>query len=180
MFALCRRGGISRGFRVVLPLAAERHRLNKQCQCQLLLLFCVHSLQLMPSSAHERIDRLARHLSASGAGATTRSVVSSPMAAQLTSHTRPPITSHALDTATGKPARGLPLKLEQLRGAVAGSWLALGATTTDEDGRAPGLLVPGTVSAVLRCRSEWSCPVCLRLTCTSSRQQLLLLITVLL
>lgn len=54
---------------------------------------------------------------------------------------------------------------------MAGSWLALGATTTDEDGRAPGLLVPGTVSAVLRCRSEWSCSVCLRLTCT--RQQLL-------
>lgn len=96
----------------------------------------------MPSSAHERIDRLTRHLSASGAGATTRS----PMAAQLASHARPPITSHALDTATGKPARGLPLKLEQLGGALGRGWLVLGATITDDDGRAPGLLVPGTVS----------------------------------
>ncbi|CAM9758559.1 unnamed protein product, partial [Laminaria digitata] len=63
-----------------------------------------------------------------------------------------PITSHALDTATGKPARGLPLKLEQLGGAVGEGWLALGATATDEDGRAPGLLVPGTVSVVLHCQ----------------------------
>ena len=105
-------------------------------------------VELMPSAAHERIDRLTHHLSASGARANIPTEVPSPMAAQVASQTRPPITSHALDTATGKPARGLPLKLEQLGGAVGGGWLALGATTTDEDGRAPGLLVPGTVSAV--------------------------------
>lgn len=65
---------------------------------------------------------------------------------------RQPITSHALDTATGKPARRLPLKLERLEGATGGGWLMLGVATTDEDGRAPGLVGHGTVSAALHCQ----------------------------
>lgn len=67
----------------------------------------------------------------------------------MSEHTaRPPITAHALDTAIGKPARGLPLKLEQRSGGSRGGrfWLLLGSCETDEDGRAPNLLASGYVS----------------------------------
>eukprot|EP00903_Cladosiphon_okamuranus_P015897 g14682.t1 len=58
---------------------------------------------------------------------------------------RPPITAHALDTAIGKPASGLPLKLEQRSGGSRGGryWLLLGSCETNEDGRAPNLLASG-------------------------------------
>lgn len=95
----------------------------------------------MPNTAHERIDRISRHLSAT---AVSRSPGAAAGARAAMSNTRPPITSHALDTATGKPAEGLPLKLE-LRGE-GGSWLLVGSTAANSDGRAPGLLPPGSVS----------------------------------
>lgn len=60
---------------------------------------------------------------------------------------RPPVTSHALDTAIGKPAQGLPLKLEQLVGEGKRTWLTLGSSETNNDGRAPSLLAPGSVRA---------------------------------
>lgn len=58
--------------------------------------------------------------------------------------TRPPITSHALDTATGKPAEGLPLKLEVM--GDGGVWRTIGRTTTNDDGRAPGLMTSATTT----------------------------------
>lgn len=69
---------------------------------------------------------------------------------------RPPISAHALDTAIGKPARGLPLKLEQRSGGSRGGryWLLLGSCETNEDGRAPNLLASGYVSQLHCCLSD--------------------------
>jgi 5-hydroxyisourate hydrolase len=47
------------------------------------------------------------------------------------------ISTHVLDTATGRPAVGLHLVLEA---ATADGWWHLGAASTDADGRAPDLL----------------------------------------
>ena len=56
-----------------------------------------------------------------------------------------PITSHVLDTARGAPARGLALRLDVLD--PAGDWKAVGSGTTDDDGRVPALMKPGTLEA---------------------------------
>jgi 5-hydroxyisourate hydrolase len=56
------------------------------------------------------------------------------------------ITTHVLDTARGRPAAGVEVRLEAADGA---GWREVGAGRTDEDGRAAGLvpsqaeLVPG-------------------------------------
>ncbi len=42
------------------------------------------------------------------------------------------ITTHVLDTAKGKPARGMKIQLDVLRGA---KWEAVGTGLTDADGR---------------------------------------------
>lgn len=56
-----------------------------------------------------------------------------------------PITTHVLDTATGKPAPGVPVVLERLN---ADKWLEIGRGLTDADGRNRELLSgprePGT------------------------------------
>jgi 5-hydroxyisourate hydrolase len=58
-----------------------------------------------------------------------------------------PITTHVLDTALGKPAASVPVKLEREH---KGSWVEEGSASTNSDGRAPDLLpvsfvlVPGT------------------------------------
>jgi 5-hydroxyisourate hydrolase len=46
-----------------------------------------------------------------------------------------PITTHALDTARGCPAAGLPLELEQL---TDDGWVSLRRAVTNDDGRVPG------------------------------------------
>lgn len=46
-----------------------------------------------------------------------------------------PITTHALDTARGLPAAGLPVELEQL---TEDGWRSLRLATTNDDGRVPG------------------------------------------
>lgn len=46
--------------------------------------------------------------------------------------TKSPITSHVLDTSTGKPAQGLSVALSRLSGS---DWLVLDETITDADGR---------------------------------------------
>mmetsp|Transcript_43266 Transcript_43266/g.108365 ORF Transcript_43266/g.108365 Transcript_43266/m.108365 type:complete len:116 (+) Transcript_43266:127-474(+) len=50
---------------------------------------------------------------------------------------RPPITSHVLDTALGRPAQGVPITLSVLSGS---EWSVLGRAKTNSDGRAPELL----------------------------------------
>ena len=49
------------------------------------------------------------------------------------------ITTHVLDTARGKPASDLPVRLE--RKEVSGGWMLLGSSRTDHGGRC-GQLVP--------------------------------------
>lgn len=53
------------------------------------------------------------------------------------------ITTHVLDTAAGRPARGLAVELERLD---AGSWQRVGAGTTDDDGRLRTLTPAGPVA----------------------------------
>jgi len=53
------------------------------------------------------------------------------------------ITTHVLDTAAGRPAAGVPITLEILEG----TWRALGAGATDDDGRLRTLTPAGPVLA---------------------------------
>lgn len=50
---------------------------------------------------------------------------------------RSPITTHALDTATGKPAAGVPVELSVAEDA---GWKALASGVTNDDGRVGDLL----------------------------------------
>ena len=51
------------------------------------------------------------------------------------------ITTHVLDTAAGRPARGVPVKLEVRSGAK--GWVTLTERTTNDDGRVKDLLAEG-------------------------------------
>ncbi len=50
-----------------------------------------------------------------------------------------PVTTHILDTSTGRPAAGVPVVLEQLSGGV---WHGRGQGTTNDDGRVADLITP--------------------------------------
>ena len=52
------------------------------------------------------------------------------------------ITTHVLDTAAGRPARGVPVRLE-VRTAAKG-WVTLAERATDADGRVKDLLADGS------------------------------------
>jgi 5-hydroxyisourate hydrolase len=53
------------------------------------------------------------------------------------------ISTHVLDTAEGRPAAGVGVVLEAL--TADGGWLRIGRTSTNDDGRAPGLTDDDTV-----------------------------------
>ncbi|XP_004638915.1 5-hydroxyisourate hydrolase-like [Octodon degus] len=53
-----------------------------------------------------------------------------------------PLTTHVLDTTSGLPAVGLCLRLSQLMD-LGQQWTELRKSSTDMDGRCPGLLKPG-------------------------------------
>ncbi len=55
------------------------------------------------------------------------------------------ITTHVLDTATGRPAIDVPVRLELHLGSD--NWQVVGEGHTDSDGRVKTLLPPGTVAA---------------------------------
>jgi len=55
------------------------------------------------------------------------------------------ISTHVLDTAKGKPATGVPVRLE--REDSSGKWSSLGSGQTDQDGRCGQLLPEGTTLA---------------------------------
>ena len=55
------------------------------------------------------------------------------------------ITTHVLDTALGRPAAGIPVRLER-RGGV-GEWEAVGRGETDSDGRLRSLYPEGAALA---------------------------------
>lgn len=52
------------------------------------------------------------------------------------------ITTHVLDTAAGRPARGVPVKLEVQK--TGRGWVALAERTTDADGRVRDLVADGS------------------------------------
>jgi 5-hydroxyisourate hydrolase len=69
------------------------------------------------------------------------------------SPTRSPITTHVLDTSLGRPAAGVPARLERLLEGGASEELARGVT--NDDGRIADLLPPGSlVSGTYRLRFE--------------------------
>jgi 5-hydroxyisourate hydrolase len=53
------------------------------------------------------------------------------------------ISTHVLDTVTGKPARNIPVSLEWQNSS--GQWLALASANTDQDGRCNHLLPDGEI-----------------------------------
>jgi 5-hydroxyisourate hydrolase len=53
------------------------------------------------------------------------------------------VTTHVLDTATGRPAAGIAVSLHA--GGADGDWVRLGGAVTNADGRASGLAGPGGV-----------------------------------
>ncbi|HEY3807577.1 MAG TPA: hydroxyisourate hydrolase [Kofleriaceae bacterium] len=53
------------------------------------------------------------------------------------------ITTHVLDTAAGRPARGIAIELDRLDGDA---WQRVGAGTTDDDGRLRTLTPAGPVA----------------------------------
>lgn len=54
------------------------------------------------------------------------------------------ITTHVLDTALGKPGKGIAIELERLDGAT---WHLVGGGVTDDDGRIRTLTPEGPVTA---------------------------------
>ena len=55
---------------------------------------------------------------------------------------RSPVTTHILDVSLGRPACGVAVRLERLDG---GSFREIARGETDADGRAGGLLAPGSL-----------------------------------
>jgi 5-hydroxyisourate hydrolase len=53
------------------------------------------------------------------------------------------ISTHVLDTARGKPASGVPVRLE--RQDSSGKWVQVGSAQTDQDGRCGQLLPEGEI-----------------------------------
>jgi 5-hydroxyisourate hydrolase len=53
------------------------------------------------------------------------------------------ITTHVLDTARGKPATGVSVRLDRVQ---AGTWLSIGSGLTDGDGRLRSLTPAGPVA----------------------------------
>jgi 5-hydroxyisourate hydrolase len=57
-----------------------------------------------------------------------------------------PITTHVLDTALGKPVKGVPITLEAQQ-QPGGAWKEVGRGETDANGRLQTLLAPAAFSA---------------------------------
>ena len=70
------------------------------------------------------------------------------------------ISTHVLDTALGKPAAAVPVRLERLE--KAGNWRHLGSSETDKDGRcqqllpAPHILLEGVYRLVFEAKSYFA------------------------
>jgi len=61
------------------------------------------------------------------------------------------ITTHVLDTAAGRPGRGIAIQLE--RADDRGAWHRVGAGATDDDGRLRTLTPAGPVEPAQHCRA---------------------------
>ncbi len=56
------------------------------------------------------------------------------------------VSTHVLNTSTGRPAEGVPVQLAQ---HTEGGWTVLGASKTDADGRCKDLPVPDTAAGTV-------------------------------
>ena len=57
------------------------------------------------------------------------------------------VSTHVLNTSTGRPAEGVPVELAQR--AADGGWTVLGGSKTDADGRCKDLPVPDTATGTV-------------------------------
>lgn len=89
-----------------------------------------------------RVSIIGGHVTAASNALTGKSNLN-------TSRTRPAITTHVLDVSRGYPAPGIEVLLEVWRGSQpqptfgitdGGSWVVLGSSTTDSDGRSGQLM----------------------------------------
>lgn len=125
-----------------------------------------------------RIDKLLAMLASGAPGATAErrvEAVASHMAGQPAvvavstaaagGATRPPITTHILDTATGRPASGVPVALDHLVAPV--TWQCLGRGTTDGDGRCGTLLQVGHALAAGQYRMSFDTDAYYRTSATA-------------
>lgn len=90
----------------------------------------------------DRVSVIGGHLAATSearAGKTS----------QVSTRTRPPITTHVLDVSRGSPAAGIEVRLEMWKGpqprpsfseTESGGWVFQGSSTTDNDGRSGQLM----------------------------------------
>lgn len=90
----------------------------------------------------DRVSIIGGHLSATSEASTGKTP-------QISTRTRPPITTHVLDVARGSPAAGIEVRLERWIGTQprplfgkddVGGWVLEGSSATDKDGRSGQLL----------------------------------------
>ena len=60
---------------------------------------------------------------------------------------RSPITSHVLDISSGRPAAGVPIRLERLMQCSEDAWDLVGEDVTNDDGRSGKLMEPSSFVA---------------------------------
>uniref|UniRef100_A0A6M2EQ24 Uncharacterized protein n=1 Tax=Populus davidiana TaxID=266767 RepID=A0A6M2EQ24_9ROSI len=101
-----------------------------------------HATVSVKKAEEDRVSIISGHL-------TTTSESSSGKASQISTRTRPPITTHVLDVSRGSPAAGVEVSLEIWKGTQprplfgepdVGGWVFQGSSTTDADGRSGQLM----------------------------------------
>ncbi|XP_052194004.1 uric acid degradation bifunctional protein TTL isoform X2 [Diospyros lotus] len=92
--------------------------------------------------AQDRVSVIGAHLTGSSETPVGKSQ-------SVATRTRPPITTHVLDVARGSPGAGVEVRLEMWKGnqprptfgdTEGGSWVFVGSSTTDRDGRSGQLM----------------------------------------
>ncbi|XP_062175287.1 uric acid degradation bifunctional protein TTL isoform X2 [Alnus glutinosa] len=92
---------------------------------------------VVAKKVEDRVSIIGGHL-------TVTSEATAGKTTQISTRTRPPITTHVLDVSRGSPAAGIEVRLEMWKGAQPrpsfgeteiGGWVFQGSSTTDNDGR---------------------------------------------
>ncbi|KAL4355989.1 uric acid degradation bifunctional protein TTL isoform X1 [Arachis hypogaea] len=100
------------------------------------------STMFAKKAEEDRISIIGGHVTAASESPVGKSI-------QAPARTRPPITTHVLDTSRGGPAAGIDVLLEVWRGAQSrpefgasdnGGWVFQGSSKTDSDGRSGQLM----------------------------------------
>ncbi|XP_017223816.1 uric acid degradation bifunctional protein TTL isoform X2 [Daucus carota subsp. sativus] len=94
------------------------------------------------TKAEDRVSIIGSHLTSASHSSTTKP-------SQVSTRTRPPITTHVLDIARGHPASGIEVRLEMWKtdrprplfsDLGTNNWTFQGSSTTDKDGRSGHLM----------------------------------------